>query len=57
MKKKKEKNFKRLDFSEDGDEWSAIAKYNRKLYEDQIKYEKMKDEELKKEIKQILIYK
>jgi hypothetical protein len=46
--KEKEKNFKRLDFSEDGDEWSAIAKYNRKLYEDQIKYEKMKDEELKK---------
>ena len=27
--KEKEKNFKRLDFSEDGDEWSAIAKYNR----------------------------
>ena len=46
--KEKEKNFKRLDFSEDGDEWSAIAKYNRKLFEDQIKYEKMKDEELKK---------
>ena len=46
--KEKEKNFKRLDFSEDGDEWSAIAKYNRKLYEDQIKYEKMKDEEIKK---------
>ena len=46
--KEKEKNFKRLDFSEDGDEWSAIAKYNRKLYEDQIKFEKMKDEELKK---------
>ena len=43
------KSYKRLDFSkEGGDEWYAIAKYNRKLYEDQIKFEKMKDEELKK---------
>ena len=42
------KNFKRLDFSDEGDEWSAIAKYNRKLYEDQIKMEKIKDEELKR---------
>ena len=42
------KNFKRLDFTEEGDEWSAIAKYNRKLYEEQIKLEKMKDEELKR---------
>ena len=42
------KNFKRLDFSDEGNEWSAIAKYNRKLYEDQIKMEKIKDEELKR---------
>ena len=42
------KNYKRLDFSKDGDEWNAIAKYNRKLYEDQIKLEKKKDEELKR---------
>ena len=42
------KNYKRLDFSGDGDEWNAIAKYNRKLYEDQIKLEKKKDEELKR---------
>ena len=42
------KNFKRLDFTEEGDEWSAIAKYNRQLYEEQIKMEKMKEEELKK---------
>ena len=42
------KNYVRLDFSEDGDEWNAIAKYNRKLYEDQIKLEKMKDQELKR---------
>ena len=42
------KNYKRLDFSGDRDEWNAIAKYNRKLYEDQIKLEKKKDEELKR---------
>ena len=42
------KNYKRLDFLGDGDEWNAIAKYNRKLYEDQIKLEKKKDEELKR---------
>ena len=42
------KNYQRLDFTEQGDEWSAIAKYNRKLYEEQIKLEKIKDEELKK---------
>ena len=40
--------YKKLDFTEEGDEWSAIAKYNRKLYEDGIKLEKMKDEELKR---------
>ena len=42
------KNLKRLDFSKEGDEWNAIALYNRKLYEDQIKMEKIKDEELKR---------
>ena len=42
------KRYERLDFSNEGDEWNAIAKYNRKLYEDQIKEEKMKDNELKR---------
>ena len=46
--------YKRLDFTEEGDEWSAIAKYNRKLYEDQIKLEKIKDEELKRRNKEDL---
>ena len=46
--KETKKDFKRLDFTEEGDEWSAIAKYNRKIYEEQIKLEKIKDEELKK---------
>ena len=48
------KNYKRLDFSKDGDEWNAIAKYNRKLYEDQIILEKKKDEELKRRNKEDL---
>ena len=34
--KENKSKYKRLDFTEEGDEWSAIAKYNRKLYEDQI---------------------
>ena len=42
------KNLKRLDFTEEGDEWTAIAKYNRKIYEEQLKLNKMKDNELKK---------
>ena len=42
------KRYERLDFSNEGDEWNAIAKYNRKLYEDQIKQEKIKDNELKR---------
>ena len=46
--KENKNKYKRLDFTEEGDEWSAIAKYNRKLYEEQIKLEKMKDEELQK---------
>ena len=46
--KENKKIYKRIDFSEEGDEWNAIAKYNRKLYEDQIKLEKMKDQELKR---------
>jgi len=46
--KENKSKYKRLDFTEEGDEWSAIAKYNRKLYEDEIKMEKIKDEELKR---------
>ena len=45
---KKNNRYERLDFSKEGDEWSAIAKYNRKLYEDQIKKQQLKDSQLKK---------
>ena len=46
--KKGNRRYERLDFSQEGDEWNAIAKYNRKLYEDQIKEEKKRDTELKR---------
>ena len=45
---KNKNNFTRLDFTKEGDEWNAIAKYNRRLYEDQIKLDKIKDEEIKR---------
>ena len=45
--KNKKKEYKKLDFSDQGDEWAAMAKYNRKLYEQQIIDEKMRDNELK----------
>ena len=52
---KKKKTYERLDFKEEGgDEWFAIAKYNRKLYEDQINEEKKKDAELKRRNKEDL---
>ena len=47
-KNKNNKRYERLNFSDVGDEWNAIAKYNRKIYEDQIKEEKLKDSELKR---------
>ena len=52
--KKNNRRYERLDFSQEGDEWNAIAKYNRKLYEDQIKEEKRKDNELKRRNKEDL---
>ena len=51
---KKKKKYERLDFTSEGDEWSAIAKYNRKLYEDQILEEKIYNSQLKKKNKQDL---
>ena len=51
---KKNKNYERLDFTTEGDEWSAIAKYNRKVYEDQIREERIKDNEIKRRNKEDL---
>ena len=41
----------RLDFTKEGDEWAAISKYNKKLFEQQILEERMKDNEMKRRTK------
>ena len=48
------KNFTRIDFSGVGDEWMAMANYNKKMYERQIKEEKEKDAEIKRRTKEDL---
>ena len=45
---KKNERYQRLDFSNEGDEWSAMAKYNRKIYEQQIEDEKIRDKEMQR---------
>lgn len=44
----------KIDFSKCGDEWNAMAQYNKKLYEQQIKEEKLKDAAIKKRTKEDL---
>ena len=51
---KNKKPFKRLDFSGLGNEWYAMAQYNKILYDKQIKEEKMKDLEMKRRTKEDL---
>ena len=46
--KKKNERYQRLDFSNEGDEWAAMAKYNRKMYEKQIEDERIRDQELQR---------
>jgi membrane peptidoglycan carboxypeptidase len=50
------KSYKRIDFSEVGDEWTAMANYNKRLYDRQVKEEKAKELELKKRTKEDLDY-
>ena len=50
----KTKKEKRLDFSKEGNEWSAISKYKQKLYRQQLIEEKMKENEIKKRTKEEL---
>jgi len=53
--KKKMQKYERLDFTDlGGDEWYAIAKYNRKIYEEQLEEERMKNNMLKRRNKQEL---
>jgi len=50
----KPKNEQRIDFSKEGNEWSAISKYKQKLYRQQLIEEKMKENEIKKRTKEDL---
>ena len=53
-KRNSKRNFTRIDFSGVGDEWLAMAKYNKKMYEKQLKEEKEKDAEIKRRTKEDL---
>ena len=53
-KRNSKRNFTRIDFSGVGDEWLAMAKYNKKMYEKQMKEEKEKDAEIKRRTKEDL---
>ena len=44
----------RVDFSSTGDEWGALAEYNRRIYLQDLKEEKMKDYEIKRRTKEDL---
>ena len=48
------KKYKRIDFTKDGNEWNAILKYNKKLYDRQVKEDKLKEREVQKRTKDIL---
>jgi len=54
MAEKKKSKYKRIDFSNQGDEWTAIVNYNKNLYQRQLLEEKMKDLEIKKRTKECL---
>ena len=41
----------RLDFTKEGDEWAAINKYNKKLFDEHLREERIKDNEMKKRTK------
>ena len=44
----------RLDFTKEGDEWNVINKYNKKLYDEQLIEERMKNIQMKRKTKQDL---
>ena len=47
-------HFERMDFSAEGDEWNAMAQYNKKLFEEEKINEKIKDREVKRRTKEDL---
>ncbi len=52
--KNAKRNFTRIDFSGAGDEWTAMAAYNKKMFEKQMREEKEKDAEIKRRTKEDL---
>jgi hypothetical protein len=48
------KPVQRIDFSNEGDEWNAICVYNKKLYDEEKKLNKLKDLEIKRRTKEEL---
>jgi hypothetical protein len=50
----KKKEIKRLDFSGIGNEWYAMALYNKQLYEEKVLEEKKKENELRQKIREEL---
>jgi hypothetical protein len=48
------KPVKRFDFANEGDEWNAICQYNRKIYEEEKRLNKIKDWEMKRRTKEDL---
>jgi len=48
---KQRKPVNRIDFSNEGDEWNAICKYNHKMFEEEKKMNKLKDFEIKRRTK------
>jgi hypothetical protein len=50
----KTKKEPRIDFSKEGNEWSAISKYKQKLYRQQLIEEKIKENEIRKRTKEEL---
>ena len=51
---KEKKNIRKIDIPRGGDEWDAIVKYNKRLFDKQVLEEKMRDKEVKKRTKDYL---
>jgi len=54
LSNKNYKSLERFDFPNEQDEWNAIVNYNRKLYEEEKKNNKLKDLEIRKRIREDL---
>ena len=52
--KKGKNSCKRIEFANDGDEWNAILRYNKRLYDKKVLEDKLKDKEIKKRTKDYL---